>query len=304
MFRFISIIPNRKIFLSISGVLIIASIGALVAFGLNFGIDFTGGSLLEVTFAEGQVPDTAAIREAVGDSVDLASVQIAEDGAAIMRFQDVTEEQHQAVLTALSDSFEGVEEQRFESIGPSIGAELQRSGLIAVAVGLIAIMLFVAYAFRGASRPVASWQYGLITSLVALLHDVLIPLGLFAVLGRYAGIEVNTPFIAALLTVLGYSVNDTIVIFDRVRENLRRYAGEEFPVIVERSLHETFGRSLNTSLTLLFAVGAVWWFASAAVRPFALALFMGVAVGTYSSLFLASTALVTLERWLTERRAA
>lgn len=303
MLRFISIIPNRKVFLTISAVLILSSIAALVAFGLNFGIDFTGGALLEVTFAEG-APESVQVREVIEPVVGSSNVQIADDGAAIIRFQDVDEAKHQEVLGALRDAFGEAEEQRFESIGPSIGAELQRSGLLAVGVGLVAIMLFVAYAFRGASRPVASWQYGLITALVALLHDVLLPLGVFAVLGRYADIEVNTPFIAALLTVLGYSVNDTIVIFDRVRENLRRYAGEPFPEIVERSLHETFGRSLNTSLTLLFAVGAVWWFASAAVRPFALALFLGVAVGTYSSLFLASTSLVALERWLSERRAA
>lgn len=301
MLRFISIIPNRKIYLTISGVLIAASIAALAIFGLKFGIDFTGGSLLEVTFTD-EVPESAAIGEVLEPLVGQNSVQIADDGAAIMRFRDVVESDHQAVMIKLTETFGEIEEQRFESIGPTIGADLQRSGLMAVGAGLLAIMLFVAYAFRGVSRPVASWQYGIITAVVALMHDVLIPLGIFAVLGKFYGVEVNTPFIAALLTVLGYSVNDTIVIFDRVRENLRRYAGEPFGEIVERSLHETFGRSLNTSLTLLFAVGAIWWFGSAAVRPFALTLFLGVAIGTYSSLFLASTSLVTLERWLSARR--
>lgn len=298
----ISIIPHRKIYLTLSAVLIVASVIAVATFGLNLGIDFTGGSLLEVTFTEVTL-DAQAIRDSVELTAGSSSVQFTDDGAVIMRFRDIDEVTHQEVLGGLRDAFGDLEEQRFESIGPTIGRQLQRSGLLAVGIGLLAIMLFVAYAFRGVSRPVASWQYGGITAFVALFHDVLIPLGVFAVMGRFLGTEVNTPFIAALLTVLGYSVNDTIVIFDRVRENLRRYAGEPFPDIVEKSLHETFGRSLNTSLTLLFAVGAVWFFGSAAVRPFALTLFLGVAIGTYSSLFLASTALVTLEQWLSKRRA-
>jgi preprotein translocase subunit SecF len=217
--------------------------------------------------------------------------------------RDINEETRQSAMAALNGLQESeIEELRFDSIGPTIGAELKRSGVLAVVIGLVGIMLFVSYAFRGASEPVASWQYGLITALVGLLHDVLIPLGVFAVLGHTIGLEVDTAFIAALLTVLGYSVNDTIIIFDRVRENLRRYGSNDFAGIVERSIHETLARSLNTSLTVLFAVGAVWWFGGASVRPFALALLLGLAAGTYSSIFLASTLLVALGERLQRKR--
>ena len=300
--KFISIIPHRKVYLLISGIVIVVSLVVLGVFRLNFGIDFTGGSLIEIVTGDSK-PENTRIAEVLEPIVGSTAVQRTEDNAFIVRFGEVNEEKHQEILTALQEAFDGTEELRFESIGPTVGAELKRSGLIAVAAGLVAIMLFVAYAFRSASKPVASWQYGVITAFVALFHDVLIPLGVFALLGRYADVEINTPFIAALLTVMGYSVNDTIVIFDRVRENLRRYAGEPFSEIVERSLHETFGRSLNTSFTLLFAIGAVWFFGSLAVKTFALALFLGIAIGTYSSLFLASTLLVELESFLRKRRA-
>jgi preprotein translocase subunit SecF len=297
-----SIIQHRKFYFVLSGLLVAASVAALAVFGLRFGIDFTGGSLLEVRFADG-APDNAAVASALEPVVGSTTVQQSEDGATIIRMRDINEEAHQAALAALDGLGVGtVEELRFDSIGPTIGAELKRSGMLAIALGLVAIALFVSYAFRGASEPVASWQYGVITALVALLHDVLIPLGVFAVLGHTIGLEVDAAFIAAMLTVLGYSVNDTIIIFDRVRENLRRYGSSDFAGIVERSIRETLARSLNTSLTVLFAVGAVWWFGGASVRPFALAMLLGLVAGVYSSIFLASTLLVALGERLQRKR--
>src|SRR3989344_5505362 len=182
-----SIISHRKAYFIISGLLVAVSIAALAVFGLRFGIDFTGGALLEIRFPDG-APDNAAIAVALEPIVGTTTIQQSEDGTTIIRMRDIDEETHQTALAAL-EGLGTAEELRFDSIGPTIGAELKRSGVIAVALGLVGIMLFVAYAFRGASEPVASWQYGVITALVGLLHDVLIPLGVFAVLGRTIGLE-------------------------------------------------------------------------------------------------------------------
>ena len=294
------IVKYRKIYYLISGLLILASITTLAVNGLKLGIDFTGGSLWEVRFPDG-APEQKAVEEKLGPLVTSLSVQQGDDNTFLLRFQDIPEDKHQEAKTVLGE-LGTVEELRFESIGPVIGEELKRKGIIAVGLGVLAVMFYIAYVFRRASRPVASWQYGLITAMVALFHDVFIPLGVFSLLGRLVGFEVSIPFIAALLTVLGFSVHDTIVVFDRVRENVRRFAGEPFEDIVERSLRQTFFRSINTSLTLLFAVAAVWYFGGSMIRPFALTVMVGVALGTYSSIFVASTSLITVERWFAKRR--
>lgn len=288
------IISHRKVYYAFSGILILGSIFALSAYGLRLGIDFTGGALQEVQFPDG-APENAKVEEKIGSLVESLSLQRSEENTLILRYRDISEDKHQEVLRALGELGKA-EEQRFDSIGPVIGKELKRKGITAVGLGVFAIMVYIAYAFRKASRPVAAWQYGVITAMVALFHDVLIPAGIFSVLGKTAGFEVNTPFIAALLTVLGFSVHDTIVVLDRVRENVRRFAGQPFPDIVEKSLRQTIVRSVNTSVTLLFAVAAVWYFGGEVIRPFALTVMVGVALGTYSSIFIASTALVSVQQ--------
>lgn len=294
------IITHRKIFFSISGLLVAASIVAIAVFGLRLGIDFTGGSLLEVQYPNG-APDSHAIEEKLASTLESLSVQGGSGNVVTLRFRHIPEDVHQQTLETLR-SFGDLEEQRFDTVGPTIGAELKKSGVAAIGLGLLAIMIYIAWAFRRASRPVSSWQYGIITAGVALFHDVLIPLGAFAVFGKTFAMEVNTPFIAAILTVLGYSVHDTIIVFDRIRENLRRFAGDPFPDIVGRSVRQTFGRSLNTSLTVLFAIAAVWYFGGAAIQPFAITLFIGIVAGTYSSIFVASTMLVAVQEKLRKRR--
>lgn len=286
------IINNRNIFFFLSATLVVIGAVALVQFGVRLGIDFTGGSLMEVQFQE-EEPPRQEIQEALAPAVGNVEVQRGEGGTFLLRFRDVSEEEHQQALEALEGAG-AFEELRFDAVGPSIGEELKRSAATAIGLGLLAILFYIMWAFRGSSHTVRSWQYSTITVLVAVFHDVLLPLGAFALLGRYFGVEVNTPFVAAMLTVLGYSVNDTIVVFDRVRENLRRMAGEPFANIVGTSLTQTFVRSLNTSLTLIFAVGAVWYFGGEAVQAFAIAMALGVAAGTYSSLFVAAPALVVL----------
>ena len=187
-----------------------------------------------------------------------------------------------------------IEELRFDSVGPSIGQELKRKSLYAIITVLIAIVLYIAWAFRKVSKPVASWKYGM-TAIIALFHDVMIVLGVFAVLGRFLDMEINTAFVAAILTVLGYSVNDTIVVFDRIRENLPR-SDEDFESTVNISVNQTLRRSINTSLTTLLVLLSIFFFGGTTIRDFVLALSIGVFIGTYSSIFLASPVLVVWEK--------
>lgn len=265
-------------------------------FGLKLGIDFTGGSLLEIEF----VSERLSLEEMQNrlNSLNLGQVLVQPTGekGAFIRTKDISEETHQAMLRVLAGGKkqdEVLRELRFESIGPTIGKELKRKSIYSILVVLCLIILYIAWAFRKVSKPVSSWKYGVV-AVVALFHDVGIPVGIFSVLGRFWGIEVDTLFITALLTVLGFSVHDTIVVFDRIRENLAgAKRGELFEDVVERSIHQTFGRSLNTSLTVLLSLLAVFFFGGDSVRYFSLALMIGVVFGTYSSIFIASPLLVT-----------
>lgn len=308
-----NIIQKRKIWLSLSGALVTFSIIALALWGLNFGIDFTGGSLLEVEF-EGDRPTVAEVQNAVSD-LDLGNmvVQPVGESGMILRFQNTEEEKHQEVLGRLNelaaepaeegDAEEGgeepvqagnVEELRFDSVGPTIGQELKSRSLTAIFIVLVAIVLYMAWAFRKVSKPVASWKFGL-SAIVALFHDVLITLGIFAVLGEFYNVEVNTAFVAAILTVLGYSVNDTIVVFDRIRENLPK-SDLDFEETVNASVNQTIRRSINTSATTLLVLVSIMIFGGATIKDFVLALSIGVLIGTYSSIFLASPVLVLWEK--------
>ncbi|MBI5621505.1 protein translocase subunit SecF [Candidatus Falkowbacteria bacterium] len=324
----LQIIGKRKIYYSISGLLLVASVVAMALWGLRPGIDFTGGSLLEISFKNRERPtqDEVAAALASLEYVRGLTAQPSGDRAFILRFNDITEEQHQAVLERLRENFapeqiidetdpnnqveiqagEGIilkgvktssgttaqiNEERFDSIGPSIGAELKTKSFYAVIIVIFAIIAYVAWAFRQVGRPVPSWKYGVI-AVLALVHDVIITCGVFAVLGHYFGIEVNSAFIAAVLTILGYSVNDTIVVFDRIRENLHRYQGD-FGETINISINETIVRSINTSLTVMLTLLAIFFFGGESIKYFALALIVGIFFGTYSSIFIASPLLVT-----------
>lgn len=294
-----NIISKSKIWLSISGLLLATSIVALSLWGLRLGIDFTGGSLLEANFKT-ERPSVATVEDKLKD-LDLNSltVQPVNEKGVILRFQDTSEDTHQAVLSKLrelasdikdADQTNSVEELRFEAVGPSVGQELQRKAIYAIILVLLAISLYIAWAFRRVSRPVTSWKYGVAT-IISLFHDVLIVLGFFAYLGKFHGIEVNTSFVAAVLTVLGFSVHDTIVVFDRLRENLPR-SNDDFGGTVNRSLNQTLTRSINTSLTVLLVLLAITLMGGSSIHYFALALLVGIFFGTYSSIFLASPLLV------------
>ncbi len=291
----LNIIKTRKIWFVFSGLLIVGSIVSLLLWGLNFGIDFTGGSLTDVQIRNGA--DTESVRTFV-ESLGYADarVQPSEDGEFLIRTEALSEEQHQALLTSLKERFGEVEENKFDFIGPVIGKELTHKALWAVVVTLFLILLYITWAFRKVSEPVKSWKYAVITVFTAF-HDIIVPVGVFSVLGHFVNYQVDAAFIAAILTILGYSINDTIVVFDRTRENLREWSSSEtFEQVVNRSLNQTIVRSFNTSVTVLLSLIAVLVFGGETTRQFALALTIGVATGTYSSIFIASPLLTVWER--------
>lgn len=295
------IVKHRKIFFIISGLLMVASILALIFWGLNFGIDFTGGSLMEIEFKDNR-PSNQEIKEVIiglgppaGEAgLGEINVQPAGERNVILRMKDIDENTHQEVLLAIQELGQ-FEELRFESVGPVIGQELKKKAFYSIIVALIAILIFIALAFRKVSFIVKSYKYGLL-AIVALFHDILIVLGIFVVLGEFLNVEIGIAFVAALLATLGYSVNDTIVVFDRIRENLLLVQHqEEFDKLVGRSLKQTLVRSLNTSLTTILVLFAVLLLGGATIQYFILALIIGILAGTYSSLFIASPLLVSWE---------
>ncbi len=291
----IKIIKNRKFFLPISGLLVVASIIALFVWGLNFGIDFKGGSLLEVDFGSEFRPTITEIQNSLAEAGLMNTIIQPTEDSYIIRFKESDKNIHSAALNSLKNLSEsrGIDtfkELHFDSVGPSIGKELKSKSFNASIIALIMIIVYISLSFRKVSLPVASWKYG-VASVIALAHDVIITLGLFSFLGHFYGTEINTPFIAAILTILGYSINDTIVVFDRIRDNLPK-SKDNFADTVDRSLNQTLGRSLNTSFTTILALVAVYFFGGDSIKDFALALIIGISFGTYSSIFVASPVLV------------
>lgn len=283
------IVKYRKIFFAISALLIIASAVAIAVFGLRSGIDFKGGSLLEVEYT-GTRPEVATLNEAVAP-LGLGDVRIQHAGErdVIVRTKSLTEDEHAALSAALSqDGGAELKEKRFTTIGPIIGAELRSRAWIAIALVILGIVIFIAFAFRHVSEPVASWKYGMII-VVSLLHDIIIPTGVVALLG----IEIDTLFVIALLAIMGLSVHDSIVVFDRIRENLRLKKWRDFSETVGKSLEQTFVRSINTSLSIVLVLIALYFFGPESTKNFSLILLIGMFFGTYSSIFLGSPLLVT-----------
>lgn len=287
------IIGRKKFWLSLSGLLLGASLVLLLWWGLKPGIDFTGGSLLEVTYSI-QAPSLSQVESALSE-LNLQSLKIQPSGPTdlIIRFQNTDEVKHQAVLEKLrSINIEGLAdnvmyENQFDAIGPVIGSELRSKAIQSIILVLIFIVLYIAWAFRKVSRPVASWKYG-VAAIVALIHDVLFIVGLFVILGKFWNIEVDSLFVTALLTILGFSVHDTIVTFDRTRENLHKKSDLSFDEVLNHSINETIIRSLNTSISTLLVLIAIYLFGGESIKNFILALLFGIVVGTYSSIFVAS----------------
>jgi preprotein translocase subunit SecF len=290
------IIKNRRAWYALSALFIAVACYGVIAYGLNFGIDFKGGTLMSITWEESR-PENAAVR-ALFASYDLNGVVIQPVGEqeTILRFSLIDEGVHREISASLAELGEH-REDRFETVGPSIGSELRRKSLWSIVLVILAVTSYVAWAFRTVAKPVASWTYGII-AIIVLAHDVFIPIGLYAFLGKFAGVEISSAFIVAVLTILGYSVNDTIVVLDRTRENLGRHGTtKSFADIVNTSVNETLSRSINTSLTTLLVLFPIVLFGGITIKYFALALMVGILAGTYSSLFLASPLLVTWYQW-------
>ena len=286
---------KRKLWFLISLIVIIPGILSLIFFGLKLGIDFTGGTLWEVRFA--QPTDAATIEAAINDAgVDTAIVQRsgpASEETFLIRMPEVPEgsEQKAALVSTLEAEIGPFTELEYSTVGGAVSSQIRTRAIIAVALASVGILLYMAYAFRNTQRPLL---YGG-SALVAMLHDVLIVLGIFSILGLLFNVQIDALFITALLTIIGFSVHDTIVVFDRIRENLARNPDETFEEIVDYSLAQTVVRSLNTSLTVIFTLLALVLFGGSSTRTFVLALLLGIISGTYSSIFNASQLLVAWE---------
>jgi len=300
------IIKYRKIFYALSGILTALSVGAIFVWGLNLGIDFKGGAIVEVSYLDGR-PEIIAVKENL-DKLSLGSYSLQPAGSDgfILRSRAINDAERPLIQESFSlKGAEKVEVKRFNSIGPVLGKEAAIKSIISIFIVIFCIVIFIAFAFRKVSEPVSSWKYGFI-AIIALLHDVLVPTGVFAVLGHYYGYEIDTLFVTALLVVLGFSIHDTIVVFDRVRENLNLSRGNRdkkpFDNIVGESISQTFTRSINTSLTTVLALVALYIFGAESTRHFSLALIVGITAGTYSSIFLGSPLLVTFEKWQNRKK--
>lgn len=288
-----------KIMFFISAALTVLAVVLVAVFGLRFGIDFMGGSLLELAF-NGQRPTIEEFEGAISVIPEVTNINVSQAGEKeiLIRLNDISEQTHQNILTLISQKFGSISENRFDSIGPTIGNELRSNSIKAIIILLLAIVVYIAFVFRKMSRVLSPWAMGL-AAVVALAHDILIPLGVLALLGHYLGVDITAVFVAAALTILSYSLSDSVVIFDRVRENVLRLGNSQgFAELVHRSVIQTLVRSLNTTFTTLLALIAIYLFGGESIKYFALALIIGIFAGAYSSIFIASPILV----WLSEKR--
>lgn len=285
-----------KFWLVVSGILLIAGVASIIMFGIKPGIDFTGGALTQVQFTQASPQTTEIVDVLKSNGFPDAQVQLAGNNQAIIRTSVQDQDQHKGFLKALSDKFGPVTEQQFTSIGPIIGKELRTQAFLQLALVSLGIILYIAYAFRRVSKPVSSWRFG-IAAIIALIHDLFLVVGVFSLLGHFKGVEIDSLFVTALLTVLGFSVHDTIVVFDRIRENLRVRAGQTLPEIINNSINQTLVRSINTSLTVIFVLLSLFLFGGDTIHNFVLALLIGIIAGTYSSIFIASPILIVWHNW-------
>lgn len=287
----------KKLYFAISALILIPSILSLALYGLKPAIDFTGGALIELAikpYDEGKEASETSIREAVGEDFELHSIQQTGEKTVILRSKPLSQEEKTTLLENLRSELGEVEEKRIETVGPTIGKELLKKTITAILIAAGLILLYVAYRFK-------ELKYG-ICAILAMFHDTLILLGSFSILGYLMDIEADALFVTAVLTTLSFSVHDTIVVYDRIRESLRRHPNAAFEDIVNISVAETLGRSLNNSFTIIFMLTALVLFGGVTTRWFVLALLIGTIAGTYSSTFTAAPLLVVWENFKSKRR--
>lgn len=290
----LQIIQKRKYAYALSAIFTGVSIVFIVLWGLRLGIDFKGGTLMEVQFVVDPVPTTSEVQGSLVDlSLQSLTLQPTENKGMFIRYLASDENANDQVVAKLQSLDPEMKQLRTDFIGGSVSEQIKKNAFTGIVLSIIGIALYIAWAFRRVSGVVTSWEYGL-GAVIALAHDIIIVIGLFAILGKFYDVEIGVPFIAALLTILGYSVNDTIVVYDRVRENLMRSSHkEDFENIVNRSLNETLGRSINTSMTVIITLIAIVLFGGESIKYFGVALLAGVVFGTYSSVYIASALLVS-----------
>jgi len=294
------IIKHRSLFFWITGAMLAVAVGAIFAFGLPLGIDFTGGSLMQVSYSKDQ-PSLALIQSQV-DSVSLGATSVRSVGqnAVSIRTRTMTPAEHDAVLAALSANA-STTELAYTSVGPALGSQFTNKALWAIFAVVLVIVLYIAFAFRKVSRPVPSWGYGL-TVVAMLIIDLIVPTGFYAILAHYTGVQVDSLFVVAILALLGYVVNDIIVIFDRIREHLAKNEKtglkEEFEVTIGKSIDETMTRSINTATTVALALLALVFLGAPATRDFALVMLVGIVAGTFSSICRSAPLLIPIARWI------
>jgi len=289
-----------KIWFTVSGLILLFGVISLLTYGLKLGIDFKGGTLTELKFD--QSFDIAKVKEVIDrQKITNYQLQTTESNGLIIKTESIEKDKHDQLLISLQKDVGNFQEIKFDSIGPTVGKELQKNALYQLLIVSLGIVAYIAYAFRKVPKPVTSWRFGW-SAVIALLHDLLFVLGIFSILGHYKGVEIDSLFVTAMLTVLGFSVHDTIVVFDRIRENLKIYAGQSMEYIINHSIAQTIVRSLNTSLTVLFVLLTLLLFGGETIRYFVFALFIGVIVGTYSSIFIASPVLMLWQNWKNRAR--
>lgn len=290
----ISFLKYKKIYYIFSATIIIVGLAMLSLFGLRFGLDFLGGSILEVYFETR--PENSVIQEKLKD-LNLGEVIVQPTGekGIILRFKDVDEETHQQALFLLNE-ISIVKELRFESVGPLIGKELRQKTITLIIASLVALLVYIAIAFRKVSFPISSWHYGII-SILTLAFDVLLTVSIFALLGKLYNVQFNIPIVTALLAIMGYTINDKVIVFDRIRENILKSPRDDFEMLVNRSLNQVLFRSISTGACSLLVLFAIFFWGGETLKYFALTLILGISIGTYSSLFLASSILVSWLKW-------
>ena len=294
-----NIIKKRNWFFIFSALVIIPGAIALALWGLRLGIDFAGGTLWEVRFE--RAVTAQKLREFLTtETIELSAISQTSQNTLFVRLKTADESKINEIKAKLSSNFGKTEDIRLETVGPTISRELTQKAAAALGMAIIGIVAYITWAFRQVPKPTSSIAFG-VTTIAALIHDVIVVVGIFAILGHFLQIEVDSLFITALLTVIGFSVHDTIVVFDRIRENLKKHPSFAFEEIVNHSILQTLARSLNTSLTVIFVLVALLLFGGATIKTFVLALLIGIISGTYSSIFNAAPPLDVWQNVISRR---
>jgi len=296
----IDLIAKKYLFFIFSGLIIIPGTIALILWGLKPAVDFTGGSLIEfqIKNANKEVLKEDIKKIAEEQNLEVGSISKTSNNGFLLRLKPIDKNQNQNLNNDLKKHYGEIEEIRFETVGPTVGQETTKNAIKSVIIASIVIILYIAWAFRQIPKPYSSVKFGIV-AVIALIHDILVVVGLFSIFGHFFKVEVDSLFITALLTIMGFSVHDTIVVFDRIRENLKKIPGVPFPQVVNESILQTLARSLSTSLTVLFTLSALLLFGGETIRWFIITLLIGIISGTYSSIFNAAPLLVI---WETKER--